>query len=72
MVYLDEPAEGSEETLIALFFGLAPSVASVGVATSLTGEIVTTLRGGVALLGLGLRGDGDLLLDLFPSFGLVS
>ena len=70
MVYLDEPAEGSEETLIALFFGLAPSVASVGAATSLTGEIVTTLRGGVALLGL--RGDGDLLLDLLPNFGLVS
>ena len=44
----------------------------MGAATSLTGEIVTTLRGGVALLGLGLRGDGDLLLDLFPSFGLVS
>ena len=69
MVYLDEPAEGPEETLIALF-GLAPSVASVGAATTLTGEIATTLRGGVALLGL--RGDGDLLLDLLPNFGLVS
>ena len=56
-------------SLIALFFGLG---ASVGAVTSFTGEIVTTLRGGVALLGLGLRGDGDLLLDLFPSFGLVS
>ena len=45
---------------------------AVAAVTSLTGEIVTTLRGGVALLGLGLRGDGDLLLDLLPSFGLVS
>ena len=44
----------------------------MGAVTSFTGEIATTLRGGVALLGLGLRGDGDLLLDLFPSFGLVS
>ena len=44
----------------------------MGAVTSFTGEIVTTLRGGVVLLGLGLRGDGDLLLDLFPSFGLVS
>ena len=56
-------------SLIALFFGLG---ASVGAVTSFTGEIATTLRGGVVLLGLGLRGDGDLLLDLFPSFGLVS
>ena len=56
-------------SLIAAFFGLG---ASVGAVTSFTGEIVTTLRGGVVLLGLGLRGDADLLLDLLPGFGLVS
>ena len=44
----------------------------MGVVTSFTGEIVTTLRGGDVLLGLGLRGDTLLLLDLFPGLGLVS
>ena len=56
-------------SLIAPFFGLG---ASVGAVTSFTGEIVTTLLGGVVDLGLGLRGDADLLLDLLPGFGLVS
>ena len=56
-------------SLIAPFFGLG---ASVGAVTSCMGEIVTTLLGGVVDLGLGLRGDADLLLDLLPGFGLVS
>ena len=56
-------------SLVAAFFSL---VASVGLTTSFSGETVTTLRGGEMLLGLGLRGDTLLLLDLFPGLGLVS
>ena len=64
-MYPDEPAV----SLVATFFSLG---ASVGVITSFTGETVTTLRGGEMLLGLGLRGDTLLLLDLFPGLGLES
>ena len=65
IVYLDESAV----SLIAPLEGLG---ASVGAVTSCMGEIVTTLLGGVVDLGLGLRGDADLLLDLLPGFGLLS
>ena len=56
-------------SLVAAFFSLVPSV---GLTTSFSGETVTTLRGGQMLLGLGLRGDTLLLLDLFPGLDLVS
>ena len=56
-------------SLIAPLEGLG---ASVGAVTSCMGEIVTTLLGGVVDLGLSLRGDADLLLDLLPGFGLLS
>ena len=56
-------------SLVAAFFSL---VASVGLTTSFSGDTVITLRGGEMLLGLALRGETLLLLDLFPGLGLES
>ena len=56
-------------SLAAAFFSL---VVSVGLTTSFSGDTVTTLRGGEMLLGLALRGETLLDLDLFPGRGLES
>ena len=57
-------------SLVAMFVIL---VVSVGLITSsLSGDTVTTLRGGEILLGLALRGEALLDLDLFPGHGLES
>ena len=57
-------------SLVAMFVIL---VVSVGLITSsLSGDTVTTLRGGEILLGLALRGEALLDLDLFPGRGLES
>ena len=64
-MYPDEPAV----SLVATFFSLG----SVGLDTSFSGEIVTTLHGGgEILLGLALRGETLLDLDCLPGRGLES
>ena len=61
---------GPAVSLAAAFFSL---VVSVGLITSsLSEHTITTLRGGEILLGLALRGEALLDLDLFPGRGLES